>query len=432
LKGGLCLKNLQASTIYLYLRFTASLANTIMFTTYAVYYVNELGLNPFQLVLIGTILEVTILLLEGVTGVVADTYSRRLSIIIGMFVLGIAYIVEGSIPFITSDLLQHAIPFFAMLIVAEVIRGVGETFLSGAGSAWITDEVGEDKIGKLFIRGRQLGQAASIIGVVISVALASIALNIPYLVGGVLYLGIGVFLLIYMPETAFKKEDKESSNPLKSMSKTFQDGVGVVRGNPVLMMMLLVVLFSGAASEGFARLWEAHFLENFRFPALGNLEPVVWFGVFVMGGNLLSIAGAELFNRRFDTNHHGVIKRSLFVLTIFHVLFLVSFGVANSFVWALVSFWAVQVILSISGPMFEAWLNQNIKSRSRATVLSIISQSDAIGQAGGGPVVGLVGTRYTIRAAMVFSAILILPTIAIFAKLGKSSFKRQEKNSIKG
>lgn len=413
------MKNLQAATIYLILRFTASLANTIMFTTYAVYYVNELVLNPFQLVLIGTILEVTILLLEGVTGVVADTYSRRLSIIIGMFVLGVAYLVEGAIPFITNDLLHHAIPFFAMLIVAEVIRGVGETFLSGAQSAWITDEVGENKIGKLFIRGRQFSKAASILGIIISVALASIALNIPYLVGGILYLAIGIFLVIYMPETAFKKVETEISNPLKAMSKIFKDGVGVIRGNPILMMMLLVVLFSGAASEGYARLWEAHFLENFTFPVIGELEPVFWFGIFVMGGNLFSIAGAELFNHKFDTNKSQVIKRSLFVLTIFHVLFLVSFGVANSFIWALVSFWAIEVILSISGPMFDAWLNQTIKSRSRATVLSIMSQSDAIGQAGGGPIVGLVGTRYTLRAAMIFSAILILPALGIFAKLNK-------------
>jgi predicted MFS family arabinose efflux permease len=223
--------------------------------------------------------------------------------------------------------------------------------------------------------------------------------------------------VIYMPETGFKKEAAAISNPLKAMHKTFQDGVGVVRGNPILMMMLLVVLFSGAASEGFMRLWEAHFLENFRFPALGNLEPVVWFGIFVMGGNLLSIAGTAVFNKRFDTNHHLVINRSLYVLTLLHVVFLVLFGVASSFVWALVSFWAIQVILSISGPMFEAWLNQNIKSRSRATVLSIMSQTDAFGQAGGGPVVGLVGTRLSLRAAMVFSAILILPTLGVFAKL---------------
>jgi MFS family permease len=415
------LKNLQASTIYLILRFVVNFANTIMFTMYAVYYVNYLGLNPFQLVLIGTILEVTIVLNEGITGIVADTYSRRLSVIIGMFVLGIAYVIEGFIPFIVEDIFQHAISFFVMLIIAEIIRGFGETFISGAQSAWITDEVGEDKIGKLFIRGNQVSQLARILGVIVSVALASITLYIPYIVGGVLFLLLAAFLLLFMPETGFQREESRQTNPIKAMTATFKDGIGVVRGSPILMMMLFVILFSGAASEGFDRLWQAHLLENFTFPSLGRLDPVVWFGIIAMGGNLLSIAGAELFNRRFDTNNHKIITRSLFVFTIIHVIFLISFGVASNFIWALVSFWAIGVVTSIYGPMFDAWLNQSIKSRSRATVLSIMGQSDAVGQAGGGPFVGFVGTRYTLRAAMILSGILILPTIAVFVKLIKGN-----------
>lgn len=78
-----------------------------MFTTYALYYVNMLGLNPFQLALVGTALEVTIVLLEIPTGLVADLYGRRLSVVIGTLVLGAAYLLEGSIPF-----LGGLLPFF--------------------------------------------------------------------------------------------------------------------------------------------------------------------------------------------------------------------------------------------------------------------------------------------------------------------------------
>ena len=42
------------------------------------------ALDPLQLVLVGTVLEITALLGEVPTGVVADLYSRRLSIVIGL------------------------------------------------------------------------------------------------------------------------------------------------------------------------------------------------------------------------------------------------------------------------------------------------------------------------------------------------------------
>ncbi|TLS38815.1 MFS transporter [Pseudalkalibacillus caeni] len=412
------MKKLTASQVYLVIACLSSLANTIMFTTYAVYYVMELGLNPFQLVLVGTILEVTILLLENVTGVVADTYSRRLSVIIGMFVLGTAYLLEGSIPFVSETLLSNAVPLVAAVILSEMVRGVGETFLSGAEQAWITDEIGDKRVGSLFIRANQLRQASMVVGVIISVGLASISLNLPYLAGGILFLFLGIFLVIAMPETGFKPESPEgNSNALQSMFFTFKNGINSVRGRPILMLVILVTIFSGAAFEGFARLWEAHFLNTFTLPELGALEPVVWFGIINIVANLLSIVAAEIFNRKLDTNNSSVIIRSLLILTCLQVIGLAVFGLAGNFAVGLISYWVLVVIGTLSGPMYQAWLNQNIDSRTRATVLSFMSQSDAFGQSAGGPVVGAVGTRFSLRAAMVFSAILLMPAVVVYMRI---------------
>lgn len=51
-------------------------------------------------------------------------------------------------------------------------------------------------------------------------------------------------------------------------------------------------------SEGVDRLWAAHILENFTLPPLGELEPVVWFGIINAGGMALSIATTEVAQRR--------------------------------------------------------------------------------------------------------------------------------------
>src|SRR4051794_2888453 len=146
----------------------------MIFTPLAVYYVTTVGLDPLQLVLVGTAVEGTIILFEIPTGIVADVYSRRLSIILGQVLFGTAYILEGSVP------------LFGAIVLAEVIRGIGETFLSGASQAWVTDEVGEERVGALFLRGAQVIRVAKLAGLGVGIGLATIQLSLPIVLGGAL------------------------------------------------------------------------------------------------------------------------------------------------------------------------------------------------------------------------------------------------------
>jgi DHA3 family tetracycline resistance protein-like MFS transporter len=89
-------------------------------------------MDPLQLVLTGTTLEVTVLIFEIPTGVLADVYSRRLSTILGVALIGGSLIIEGSFP------------LFAIVLLSQVIWGIGWTLISGAHDAWIADEIGAD------------------------------------------------------------------------------------------------------------------------------------------------------------------------------------------------------------------------------------------------------------------------------------------------
>jgi MFS transporter, DHA3 family, tetracycline resistance protein len=88
-----------------------------------VYLYTVVKLNPLQLVLVGTVLEASAFVFEVPTGVVADTYSRRLSIIIGVLVPGVSFLLLG---------LAH---FFPLILFSQAICGLGYTFLSGATDA---------------------------------------------------------------------------------------------------------------------------------------------------------------------------------------------------------------------------------------------------------------------------------------------------------
>jgi MFS family permease len=410
------LKKYSASQVYMVMNFLASFANATMFTTYAVYYISELGLTPLQLVLVGTFLEVTCLVFEGITGVVADAYSRRLSVIIGIFVIGGAYVVEGSVPWIGAWL-PGIFSFFVLIVIAEMIRGVGETFLSGATQAWIVDEVGEEKIGPVFLRAQKFTLLAALLGVGASVGLASVARNLPFMAGGILYLLLGLFLVLYMKEHGFKPERREDRNAFQNMADTWKEGARVVRSRPILLTILVVTLFTGAASEGYDRLWEAHLLNDITFPAWAHLSTVMWFGLLSLVGTLLSLVVVRFADRRLDLTQPRVVATSMFVLTGLRMMAMISFAFAPTFLWALLSVLAIMMISSVSGPVYDTWLNQNIDGKVRATVLSMMSQSNALGQTAGGPVVGAIGSRFSVRASILTAAVLLSPILAVFGRV---------------
>jgi MFS transporter, DHA3 family, tetracycline resistance protein len=55
-------------------------------------------------------------------------------------------------------------------------------------------------------------------------------------------------------------------------------------------------------------------------------------------------------------------------------------------------------------------------SSVRATVISISGQADALGQAGGGPVLGVIGNLFGIRAALVAAGFVLTPALALYAR----------------
>ena len=46
----------------------------------------------------------------------------------------------------------------------------------------------------------------------------------------------------------------------------------------MIVLLIGAELFMGASAEAFDRLKEAHFLRDVGLPAIGHLDPVVWFG----------------------------------------------------------------------------------------------------------------------------------------------------------
>lgn len=397
--------------IYLALEAALNLFVAIYGTMTTVYRVNAAHLNPLQLTLVGTALESAIFVLQVPTGALADTFSRRWSVIIGAFLWGAGYLLEGSFT------------LFGTILLAQVLWGAGYCFISGAEEAWITDEIGVAAANRMFLRASQIGMVTEIIGVGVSVALASVQLNLPLLTGGALMLALGLALIPLMPESRRPAHAADAGKApatlrerLAEVGRTARAGISLTRTRPILLLILAITVFQGLASEGFDRLGQAHFLLNIGLPPLGPLKPIAWFGLFSLIIILAGLGATELARRRVNTNSHRSVSRALLGLVVALTLCVATFGLASGFVVAVVAYVAANVIRRVISPLATAWLNQSSDDRSRATLLSLDGQADALGQIAGGPIIGAIGLAVSIPAALLTSAVALLPALAIYLR----------------
>ena len=399
------MKHRDAYVTYLLIEGLFSFFFYIVVTVNLVYQVEVAHLNPLQLVLVGTVLEITAFVFQVPTGVLADVFSRRWSIIIGIFLTGAGFVLQG------------LVPQFGMILLSQLGWGIGSTFITGAEEAWIADEVGEENVGRAYMRGTQLGQAGAIVGAVVSVALASVSLSLPIVLGGVLFMVLSLFLIFFMPAHSSQRSGENSERPTwKGMGKTLLTGSRLVRISPLLLVIVVVPLFLGLSSEGLDRLWTAHIIRNFTLPALGPLNSVAWFAVMRCGVMVLGIVLVEFVQRRFQGKLNGAVPRLLLVLNLAQIGCIVAFALAGNFVLALLSYWGYAALRSAITPIYSTWLTQNSAAKVRATIISMSSQLDAMGQIVGGPVVGVIGTLATIRAALLAAGALLTPVLLLFVR----------------
>ncbi len=376
------------------------------FVVMAVYLVNELHLSPLQLVLMGTAMEAAVFLFEIPTGVVADTYSRRLSLIIGYLGMGTAWALVA----VVSE------PW--AVIVLWAFWGISYTFTSGAYQAWITDEVGRENIGSLFLRGQRLGYIGAVVGLGLQVVLGLWSLRAGVIAGGVVTVACGIGCMFFMPETGFRRQPRSERKPvLQQLKTTALGGARFAWAAPIILLLISVELFMGMSSEAFDRLKEAHFLRDIGLPAAGHLDPVVWFGLFWLAGMVLGFAAMGLLIKRVERGGRRAVATWLFGFTAIEMATMFVFALTGNVWLAIAALLGVFFARDLQGPLYTTWLNEQITDSSvRATVLSISGQANAIGQAGGGPILGVIGNVWGIRAALATGAAVIAPALALYGR----------------
>jgi DHA3 family tetracycline resistance protein-like MFS transporter len=251
----------------------------------------------------------------------------------------------------------------------------------------------------------------------------------PILAGATGVFLIGVTLMLIMPETGFKPTPMEDRNTWGQMGHVFKEGIAAVRARPRLMTILGVGLFYGLYSEGFDRLWVKHFLDRFELPILFGSTEVAFFGIMRAVGTILTIIVVHYVEKRLDTSQPRAIGRTMLLITAMISGSIIGFAVSPLFGITIGLFLMIYVFRRVAMPLYTAWLNQKLDSGTRATVLSMSGQVDAIGQIAGGPGVGLVANLASVVAAITTSGLLLSPALFLIGRANAQSVEQVETES---
>ncbi len=346
------------------------------FIVVSVWWVVDADLSPIQLVLLGTALEVSVLVGEIPTGVVADTLSRKWSIVISQVIMGVGIIMSG----LTVS--------FWPLVVSQVLWGLGWTFTSGADIAWITDELvhagRDDEIDRVITTTARWKQIGGVVGMIV-LGLVGWAggVDVAIVAAGAVFILLGIAVAVIFPEHGFTRADGDH---LATSLRIFRAGVSLARRDRQILLVLAATLLLNSGAEAVDRLFFRH-LVDLGLPA--NPDPVVWITALTIVGSLAGALALRFVEAHIDGD--GAPRR-LYVMSVGLAVVgtavmaaapEVLSGLAGTFLTRGIA-WAVIPVVAAT------WVNRRATSDVRATVQSFLGQAESIGEISGGIALGSV------------------------------------------
>ena len=394
------MKPLSPITAYFFIQAIYNALFMAMLLVSTIYRVDVVGLNPFELLLAASVYRLVAFLAEVPTGVVADAYSRKLSILIGWFLIGIGFIVEGSIP------------IFGAVLLGLSIAAVGDTFISGALWAWIAGEVEDALVQDVMIRGDQVGRIIGIVGTISAMFVGSFNLLLVYQASGIGFILFAIIMYFRMPESRFTSAADGERETWGKLQQTFGAGFRYVRASRFLILIFIIELCYGLVDPGLTQnggLSEAHLLEDFAWPTYVDWEPVVWLGLISIFNGIINLGVMEWVKRRYDGATPHQVARGMRLFTTATLVTIVGFAFAPGFELAVLIFVVGKQLQRANFSLYDPWLTRQISPEVRATVLSMWAQVNAIGQVIGGPIIGAIAVATTLPIGYAFLALLLLP-----------------------
>jgi MFS family permease len=336
----------------------------------------DAGLSNLEAFAANAFFSAGMVLFEVPTGIVADTVGRRAS-----YLLGTVTLAASTLLYVLLWLLKA--PFWEWAVVS-ILLGLGFTFFSGAVEAWLVDALAATgftgQIESVFARGQIVGGAAMLTGSVAGGFIAQeTTLGVPFALRGLVLLVMFVVALRLMHDVGFTPA--KGGRPAAEMRKVAAASIEYGWRVPAAKWLMVEALFTGGVGiYGFYAL-QPYLLELYGDPHAYQIAGLV--AAIVAGAQILGGLAAPRIRRRFRRRTSALLATAgLSTIT------LALIGVAGSFgaVIGLIVVWGL--LFAATMPIRQAYLNDLIPSRQRATILSFDSLMSSSGGVWTQPVLG--------------------------------------------
>ena len=350
----------------------------------------ERGLSLIEISILGVVISWTIIVLEVPTGIIADRYGGKKTILSGIFALfiyGIVYIFAKN---------------FFIFIFGIFFLGLSISLLSGCVTSLIYDSLigaKKEKEAKKYIGNYR---SAALIGAIVISPIASIIakdlINIQFIlllsINLIGYL-VAFIISLTLKEVSFNREVKLRKRDIikkgfsniiynKSLRRlTLNHGIGFVA----------ILIFGQIIIQPYLR--DAK-VPIFLFGILYAIINIILFFIYRISHQIERIMG----------------KRQTLLLTLFIPgILMISLSFITNQYFSIVSYILIAVLIPLRDPLISAYKNVYIESNQRATTISIISMIYSLIAIISQPIIGLIAEINLDYSLIVVGLILILTPI---------------------
>lgn len=353
---------------------------------------NAHDLSVRHLFIIQAAYSITIVALEIPSGYLADVWGRKKTILLGAFLSFFGYF--------TYTLGAG----FETFLLAEVLLGIGHSFISGTDTAMLYDTTiamkSEDKYLKIEGRMTSMGNFAESIAGISGGLLAILSIKLPFVFQAFAAL-IAVPAAFLLVEPELHAERKKPS--LKQLLQTFRN---VLFENKILLRNIMLSSVLGASTLSMAWFVQPYFM-HIELPF--GLYGVLWTALNATVG--IAALMAYKFEREMGE------KRILIFIVLGTLFCYVSLWIFSSY-WALIIIFIFYLIRGIATPVLKDYINKLISSDTRASVLSLRNLIIRVIFSSLGPIWGYVTDNIGLSTALLLAGtsyfVLAVPFLALY------------------
>ena len=409
----------RVQRVYLALTLLSTLAASFIWGINTLFLLDA-GLNNAEAFAANAFFTAGMVLFEVPTGVVADTWGRRLS-----YLLGTGTVLSSTLLYL---LMWHAHAPLVGWAIASILLGLGFTFFSGATEAWLVDALAfaghKESLESVLARGQIVGGAAMLTGSVAGGFIAQITnLGVPYIIRTVI-LGLTLATaFVWMKDLGFTPARRKGL--VSEVRRLLRNSMDNGWRNPPIRWLMLAALCTGGVNIFAFYALQPYLLELYGDPGafgIAGLAASIIAGTQMAAG-LLVPRLHRFFRSRIDT---------LIVACLIGAGGLAVLGVTSSFPLAvgLVVVWGLT--FSIGMPIRQAYINGIIPTPQRATVLSFDNLMSSVGGMVAQPALGRVADLFGYAPAYLVTGAIQLAAVPFLVMARRETAESAERRSDGG